>query len=716
MILTAVTIQLLICSMNRMMNKLSKIALVVFYFLALTANNTVHAQNIDSTKSRIEIIGKYIGNKVVLRWAPSDNISFKMLLKYGYKLEKAQIGQDTTFNKAQFQTIGTFFPADSMTWKKRINVKNTYQVVAAQAALGEFRNEIGENPNLKELKDRYTEEKNMHGFALLAADMDTVAANLLGLRFEDLKVKSNATYVYKITSLCPKDNLEIMGNTCYVLTKKEELSAPPNLEYYGYENHIKIGWPTLMHQSIFSGYFLEKGNSKGKNFKRYNKMPYVFTKGTEEKESDNMITLTDEVETDYEVFSYRLIGVTAFGEESAPSKVIFAYGRDRTPPEKAFNVTASDINGTYLNIQWDKENIEKDFVGFNVLRSSNSNGPFEVINLKPLSAETKSFIDKSPDALMGSFYKIETIDTAGNIDWSLGVYGFLKDSIPPSIPLGLKGDVDSNGVVTLTWNLGPELDIKGYRVYYANQDDHEFTNITPYLYQDTVFIDTVNINTLTKNIYYQIAVSDHNYNHSAKTNILKVKLPDTIPPVKPLFKDILVTDSAVYLNWIPSTSKDVKSHEIFRKVGNGDFHLWKTIEGKTSKVEDQEVVVKGVYTYLIRAIDEDNNKSPFSNEISAEVYDIGKRKPIQNFNVTYNKETKRVILNWVYPNSDAYHYAIYRSYNESTFRIYKSTDANKNSYEDYNLPGKGTYTYAIVALYKDGGTSGLSEKKKILLE
>ncbi len=690
----------------------NKIQILCIALAVLCFSKNTNAQDTALlNKNYIGLLGKYNGKAIVIRWAPSSAEAFFLLNKYGYKLEKAQIGKDTQYFKAVWKTIGIFKPADSLTWSKRVDTSNSYQVIAAHSVLGKINAKLPANPNFGELMKRLNEERNIHGFAMVAADFDTIAANLLGLRFQDNDVVAKATYAYRITPLVPEKLLKVLGSQTFVQANEEEQIPPPELLEIGYENHIRLDWYNNLHKNYYTAYFLERGDNKGKNFKRLNKLPMTLANDPKNPRVKDQMTYLDSVPKDYVTYSYRLVGINAFGELSEPGAIVYSYGRDRTAPEAAYNVNFADINGQYLNITWKKDKIENDFAGFNVLRSQNHQGPFQIINEKPLDKNTKNFVDKNPIAQEGSFYKIETIDTANNNSWSLGLYAFLNDSVPPAKPLGLTGKVDSLGVVTLRWKLGPEADIKGYRVFFANQIDHEMTIITGDLWQDTTFVDSVNINTLTKEIYYQIVAADMHYNHSERSEIIKVILPDTIKPVKPMFSNILVTDSAVYLSWIPSSSKDVIQHNIYRKIGQGQFILWKTMDGKVkTELIDKDIKIGEVYTYKIEALDDYKNSSGFPAEVSGKIYDVGKRTAIANFKAVYNKEKKRNILTWSYPASDKYHFVVYRSYNESTFRVYHSVDGTKNTYEDYDLLGKGTYTYAVIAYYKDGGSSGLSEK------
>jgi fibronectin type 3 domain-containing protein len=699
------------------MNKQFKLLFLIIAVATFSQHSKAQSDT-SSINNSIGLIGKYNGRSIVLRWAPADNASFFLLKKYGYKLERAITAKDgkPLRTKAQFSTIGIFKPADSMTWAKRVDKTNNYQVIAAHCALSKIYAPLPQNPNFGEIMKRLNEERNLHGFAAMAADFDTTAANLLGLRFEDKNIEANATYLYVISSLVPKSELDIDGNFVFIDSRKDTIPVPPSLYDYGAEKHIRLDWYHQYYGKFYSAYHIERGDANGKNFKRITRFPMITVEKKLKADDKLQMTYIDSVPVDYVKYTYRLIGITPFAEYSEPGPTIVSFGRDRTPPIAAHSLSITDVNQKYLNLTWKKDFFEPDFVGFNVLRANNQEGPYYPINEKILTKNELSFLDKTPDDMNGGFYRIETVDTANNKNWSLGMMGFLKDTVPPSKPIGLSGKADVKGVVTLKWNLGPEKDIKGYRIYYANQIDHEFTILTGDLYQDTVYTDTVNINRLTEQIYYQIAAADRHYNHSERSTIIKVALPDTVKPVKPLFKNILVTDTAIHISWIPSDSKDVMKHNIYRKVGNGEYQLWKTINDRTVRnITDNQVTIGEVYSYKIEAVDDVELSSGFPLEVSGKVYDVGKRKPVTNFSANWVKEKKTVMLKWNYPPSDKYHFVIYRSYNNSTFRAYKSAKGTENQFEDWDLLGPGTYVYAVVAIYKDGGSSGLTSTVTVIV-
>ncbi|MEJ5262112.1 MAG: fibronectin type III domain-containing protein, partial [Ignavibacterium sp.] len=272
--------------------------------------------------------------------------------------------------------------------------------------------------------------------------------------------------------------------------------------------------------------------------------------------------------------------------------------------------------------------------------------------------------------------------------------------------IGLRGMIDSTGIVTLHWPLGKDPDITGYRVYFANAADHEFSNITPYPIQDTVFVDTLNLNTLTKEIYYQIAAVDRNFNHSERSEILKLIKPDIVPPTTPLISKYFVTDTAVVLNIIPSSSDDVAQHILYRKgEKQNDWIKIKQflfVNELKNQVVDNQVTGPNYYQYAVQAIDSAGNKSEFSPAVGVRVYKSTEDIQIDGLTAQYNQQSKSVSLKWNKPKADVSYYVIYRKVNQNRYENFASVDADKNSFEDKEILSVGEYQYGIKAIYKNG--------------
>lgn len=125
------------------------------------------------------------------------------------------------------------------------------------------------------------------------------------------------------------------------------------------------------------------------------------------------------------------------------------------------------------------------------------------------------------------------IDTAGNESYSVFTYGMVFDSVAPSIPSNIKCSIDSNGVVNLTWDKPKEIDVFGYRVYFSNNANHAFINLTGKPIETNSYSDTISLKTLTKKAFYKIVALDFNYNHSKFSEAIEIKRPDKIKPQAP---------------------------------------------------------------------------------------------------------------------------------------------------------------------------------------
>jgi hypothetical protein len=283
--------------------------------------------------------------------------------------------------------------------------------------------------------------------------------------------------------------------------------------------------------------------------------------------------------------------------------------------------------------------------------------------------------------------------------------------------LNLSGYIDTSSVVHLNWDLGKESDLQGYRVYYSNSPDHEFSNITPQILKDTTFRDTIEKRTLTKHIYYRIAAVDNNYNHSKLSPWIKVKRLDVIAPVAPIFSTIEVLDTAVVLKWINSSSDDVKSQYLYRKMqGESDWTLISKYENHPFQNEfiDRNFEKKKFYEYRLQAIDSSGLKSEFSPIGSVRTYDNGLRKGITEFTLLFDKEKGKNVLNWKYEEKGDYQFWIYRALKNQPITKYKVVKGASRMFEEEVVNGgNNQYQYAIKVVYKNGGESPLSPIKEV---
>jgi len=111
------------------------------------------------------------------------------------------------------------------------------------------------------------------------------------------------------------------------------------------------------------------------------------------------------------------------------------------------------------------------------------------------------------------------VDTAQNYSCTDPAYTIIDDKVAPVAPQSLAGSIDTNGVVTLTWDLGQEADLLGYYVQVSNGRERVFTPVTDQPLHADYWHDTIPLDVLTEEIYYRIVAVDLYHMHSAEVEM-----------------------------------------------------------------------------------------------------------------------------------------------------------------------------------------------------
>ena len=667
----------------------------------------------------LQLLARYYGDSVVLRWAPSKATLWEFANKAGYIIVRFEI--DNKKMNLKTRQILTSLPIKPWTlneWKEKANRSDSLAAACAQILYGKSKAQLpqkgkNKNINLKEALNEKYELENRHAFALFLADQSSFLASGLGLRFTDKNIVKGKTYAYAIYALTdPKivksDTSGVMINTSEVIPAPEM----PKVNVQELDRKVKFTWDRQIASMFFTGYFYERSEDGGKTFKRLNKRPYTQLTTEQKLTSNSTIEINDSLPHNYKQYYYRIIGVTPFGDLGNPTPNLSVMGMDRTPPSAPEQISAKNIKDNIVKISWTKRIKEPDFAGYLVGRSDKASGPFSPLTTDPLPVNATEYTDKDAVAHGTNYYIVAAIDTAGNAGSSIPAYAFITDTIPPAKPFGLTGKIDTTGIVNIKWRLGKEPDLLGYMVYYANDANHTFTPVSKDFVADTTFTDSITLKTLTKHIYYKVVAFDKNRNPSPFSDALELKRPDKVPPVAPVFNNFLVTDTSVILKWVTSSSKDVVSQILFRKEKGKTWEQYAKFTMNVNSYIDHKVKKHEWYEYSLVAIDDAGLHSEKSFPMNVRVYDSGQRSKIENFNVKKATDGKSLELTWKYPEKGDYWFVIYRSIDGHDLMTYKNIPSSQLYFNDTGLK-KGIYQYSIKAVYKDGGESQQEKSDKI---
>jgi uncharacterized protein len=593
------------------------IILMLCLFVSSAYDQTIDSLNVPVSE-KLTAINKAKGNDILLRWLPQPAGVWLNSTQRGYYIiEKQEFKSILDFKPENFITISAgLYPWTEKQILERLETTgDSSLLIAGHCLYGDWEsidtiNEL----DIRGMYNRSQELTNRYGVALFAADRFPLAAEAMGLRYTDVNGWVEHSVIYRISLLI--DSI-IVAQTTTIFDGFDEKLYKPAIKSVGEEEgKVILSWDRKIHEKSYTSYWIERSQD-GTNFERLNTIPYIHAEDIQQSLGESDINYIISVEN-YDPYYYRIIGIDPFGDDSQASDAVKLMGRDRTPPPVPNSAKAYMPDETKMLIEWQQDSTAADLKAYAILYSAERDGKYIPMS-DQLEPDTRSFTDYFPNYFGKNYYRICAIDTAGNEACTTPIYGFIQDTIAPSKPLGLKAEIDSAGVVTLHWPPGPERDIMGYNVYFSNRYNGVFSIISSEPIRDTLYLDTLFLNSLTREVFYRIVAVDLRNNTSDFSDMVMVMRPDTIPPGPAIFTNYQVREEGVYMQWVPSSSRDVVSHRLYRKKANEVYSLLEEFIGADRTEYLDSLTESGTnYTYRIIAIDASGLRSESVKELSVQ--------------------------------------------------------------------------------------------------
>jgi uncharacterized protein len=676
---------------------------------------------------RIEVLTNNKKDSIQIRWAPTSTIVWQLGNKYGYVLQRYTIARNgvlVTNPKSEIKTLATA-PLKPMSESDMDVQANTNDYVAM--VKGCIYNEENKDPNNKAggfgtLLMGKDELEMRFGFALLAADLSINAAKAHGLYFVDTDVKANEKYAYQVSiAQQPKGLVVAPAIGIGAINELTKLNPPRDLGINIKNEVATLRWLITLDRRQYSAYIIERSYD-GNNFVRINEKPYVTAATDKNKE---YAFYKDSMPSDNVNYQYRIKGITPFAEEGPYSATVGG----KINPDVSLPVIDSlglTVNNK-LYLHWVLENdLKKIAKEIYVTRSNKVTGPFTQLHTKPFTKNTESFIDEKPN--QNNYYRIKVVTTQNKTVYSIPNLGQVADTIAPAAPIGVQGVIDSNGIVTLRWNKNGEKDLLGYRVAKSNTADQDYIEVANRIIKKTSFTDTININTLSKKIFYKITAVDKNFNPSEYSIPVELNRPDKIAPVAAVFTKALIVDSAMHiqLQWLPSSSTDdmVKQILVRKKLRlqeqtNNNATQATVLEtatlavdttGRLNSYTDAKAEQGHTYIYYLQTYDASNNSSEArTGEL---FFETGFREAIKDLTITSQKQTNTIVLNWKEATGNVAYFLLYKSINGGPFYSWQKTKENKIT--DADVKAGLSIAYKIIAVFTNDTRSKMSQAFKIV--
>lgn len=656
----------------------------------LVLNVSVFGQN--SPKNNLHITGFIDNGKVLLRWAPDNHISWQRANRAGYSLyRKTVIRNGKVIDNADSILIGRFQPIPLDGWENYAD-SSTF-AVAAEAIYGSgMEMTVTSQSSFFEKVSIAREQQNRFSIGLLCADQSFTVARMMGLGAIDSTVKTNEAYLYRVQ--CNYTDTLGVSEVGYVLVDfafGNLLPRPFGFTHQVNGSVITVTMPYEPFRGIYTNFELER-SADGKNFTTVMGKDY-YSMTTVEEDVQSYIA-NDSVKLQASTYYYRLKGRTPFdtyGSYSDTMEVKTMPSIDATP----WITDIKDVDDK-IAISWAMDSIDnQNLKGFMVYESANQDGPFKPIFEQLVDKNTNfSYSQKPADY---SYYRVAAIDQFSRPYFSSSRLFQAKDSIPPLPPVGLKGQFDTTGVVTLKWSHGKEADLLGYQLLYSATKTDEYTLVTENFIYDSTYTAKFPLNLLSSNLYFKAVALDTRYNTSTPSEPIMLVKPDTIPPSAPMLT--LATDSLgnTMARVAPSSSNDVAKHILyFEEEGKTQKELFSgRVLADTSIAINSDIRKGNLYCVAVdftgrRGI---SSKIPFNR---------AKSTTAESFKVNYkvNIDEGRVDLYWDAKGVDGT-VMIYRKTRETQYRLVGTVSALENSYFDIFLTIGTKYYYKLIFSSKD---------------
>ncbi len=705
--------------MNSTIRNIAQAVLTLGLLIGLSCVDNAVAQEIDEMRTTVQLAGRTTDQQhVQLRLFPDRRELMRSSIAEGFILERStgssgfvEVARIKAFEEAAWRGLAAA-ETDSLR-ARNISLAFIFLQSLQQTAGGfiSFDDGIG----------ALAEQKSHEEFAFFAFVVSSLRsatiAEALGLAFTDTQVQAGQTYTYRVRPVQLPEDFDYQPSEFTITVGANDPDYQNEVDVYEGDSFLSFSW---LDYDWVAGVQVERRAPGESAFTRLTDQP-LFSLQPDDRTQSVRSSFADSNLVNYSTYTYRFLGYNLFGE-LVPFAELSATPRDRTPPEAPFLPVPEQISEREVKVSWSMNDTPaSDLLGFVVGRSNTNEGEFKLLHSGYLSKETRSLIDTTfvPGAM--NYYVVQAVDTALNISSSFPMAVTLVDSIPPAKPVFRSAVVDSSGRVTLELIPNSESDMMGYRLFKSNDPDHEFTNFYEgFAFNDslrselqTVFGDTIDLNSLTPKIYYKAQALDRNYNASTFSEIISVARPDTSPPSVPVIFNVISNTDSIELHYHSSESSDLARQELYRKTALDEPWQYRdTLSVTQSVYVDRNVEQGTVYYYSIRSVDTSNLYSDYAFTFYGRAFDDGTRPAIEQIETMVDDGTVR--LRWEYDAGEwDVFYVVYRHDADGMLVQHARTDVP--SFTEKIARGSRV-VYAIRVHTSDGGQSPLSREVVVVAE
>lgn len=416
------------------------------------------------------------------------------------------------------------------------------------------------------------------------------------LFYVDTLAQNDKTYHYKLYGI---NAFGEKGQASKVITAKgiHDVFLPTRIEDYTIEkdNSVFLQWeyPKELENHIAGFEINHSENDKGP----YQKVDEILLPNTRQFQYKNLAPS-----------NYFKVIVVGKNNKRLNSQSTLVQPIDSIAPIKPVGLEGVIDSLGNIKIKW-KANLEKDLLGYRVLKANNENEEF--VDIYKKSFQGVEYKDKVSLTMSNSkvYYRIAAEDKRFNISEMSDVLVLEKpDVIPPAAPIFKDYNV-AKGKVHLQWIRSYSEDVVSHHLQRKKNDDKVWTEILKVNDSIQEFYDT-NLENKTTYQYAIVAKDKTGLISSIENSIVTIQFIDmtSIALIQNLIATVDREQRKIILTWDYKKSKEkIKGLSIYKNKTGEAPTLWKEITKPIIQIEDNQLSMNNDYEYHFVINLESNN-------------------------------------------------------------------------------------------------------------
>jgi fibronectin type 3 domain-containing protein len=438
-------------------------------------------------------------------------------------------------------------------------------------------------------------------------------AQVLGRNFVDRGVRAGARYDYSIvfTDAAGRETDDRIAAGATIA--EQSIAAPAALAAEPVDGALRLTWRYPAYagdaNDLVFGFNVYRAAS-GATPRRVNSLPVL-------RNDRGPPVFTDSTAVAGALYQYSVRAIDIARREGPPGGPLAAALVDRTPPAPPTGLTAQPGDGR-VHVSWRAPD-DPDVVAYVIERGTSLEREFERLTPVPVPARSAGHIDSTARAGTQYFYRVRSVDRAGNESRPGGVVAALPhDHTAPAPPADVRTAAEARNA-SVSWSPSSSDDVIGYFVYRGTSPDR-LVRLVERPVTATTFIDEGYARGgLTPGSRYSYAVTavDGAYNESERITATLNVADDDAPAPPTAFTLTAARGRYIEITWSASPAVDVGGYLLFRtEVDSARAPPVQLLSaGRGSRSARDTTAVHGRrYRYDLVAVDSAGNRSASASD------------------------------------------------------------------------------------------------------